>query len=84
MDGEDAKYFAERARQERRAAREAADTKAAAMHAELADRYEAVVEAFAALDRARMGHGPGPDSRRRPDMVEPAGRCRTISERQGG
>ena len=84
MDAEDAKYFAERAREERRAASDAADAKAAAMHAELADRYEAVVDAFAALDRARMGHDPRAGSRRPADMVEPAGPCRTISERQTG
>jgi hypothetical protein len=51
----DIDQFAERARQERRAAHGAADPEAAALHNQLADRYQAVAEAFAALDRARTG-----------------------------
>lgn len=54
MNSEDAAYFAERSRQERIAAGAAPDPRIAATHAELADRYQAVVDAFAALDRARM------------------------------
>ena len=55
MKSGDAEHFSERADRERRAAREAADPRTAAMHDALADRYLAVAEAFAALDRARTG-----------------------------
>jgi len=47
--------FAERARREREAALNAASPVAAARHQELAERYEEVALAFAALDRARTG-----------------------------
>ena len=55
MKSRDVEHFSERAGRERRAAREAADPRTAAMHEELAARYQAVAEAFAALDRARTG-----------------------------
>ena len=54
MEVPDDHYFAERSRRERQAAREASDPRSAAIHIDLAQRYEAVAEALAALDRARM------------------------------
>lgn len=54
MQIHEAGYFLDRSRQEREAAAKAGNPKAAAIHEDLAARYEAVAEAFAALDRARM------------------------------
>ncbi|MDP8995073.1 MAG: hypothetical protein M3N07_08870 [Pseudomonadota bacterium] len=54
MSRSDVDYFSERSRRERLAAAAASDPRAAAMHIELARRYEAVAEAFAAVERARM------------------------------
>jgi hypothetical protein len=56
-DSRDSEHFAERARREREAAARAADPAAAAMHRELAERYGAVAEAFARLDRTKAGQG---------------------------
>ena len=54
VEHRDLDYFAERARQERRAAGASADPRVAALHLDLADRYDAVISAYAGLDRARM------------------------------
>lgn len=53
----DYQHFADRAQRERDAAASAADPAVAAMHEELAQRYGAVADAFAALDRTRMKQG---------------------------
>ena len=57
MSKEDIERFTARSRQERAAAARAADTEAARRHAELADRYDAVARAYAALDRPATGQG---------------------------
>lgn len=54
MQPHDIEYFAGRARQERDAAARAVNARAASLHAELAERYDAVAKAYAALDRTRM------------------------------
>ena len=56
-DSRDIEHFADHARREREAAARATDPAAAAIHRELAERYGAVADAFARLDRARTGHG---------------------------
>jgi hypothetical protein len=56
-DSRGIEHFADHARREREAAARATDPAAAAIHRELADRYGAVADAFARLDRTRTGQG---------------------------
>jgi hypothetical protein len=56
----DIEHFSARALSEREAARRAFDPRAVAAHKELAERYEAVVRAYAELDRATMGRSSAP------------------------
>ena len=57
MSNEEIQKFAQRSQEERTRAMRTPDPEAAARHMELADRYEAVAQAFASLDRTRLGHG---------------------------
>ncbi len=57
MAVEDYRRFAESARREREAAERVADPDRAAQHRELAERYGAVADAFARLNRATSGQG---------------------------
>lgn len=55
MSNEEIRRFAARSQEERSRAMRTPDPEAAARHIELAERYDAVARAFAALDRTRMG-----------------------------
>jgi hypothetical protein len=55
MSNEEIQRFAQRSQEERSRAMRTPDPEAAARHIELAERYDAVAKAFAAIDRTRMG-----------------------------
>ena len=55
MTDDDIKQFAKRGREEREAARVCCDVQEASVRPLLADRYEAVAQAYRALDGSRLG-----------------------------